>query len=146
MSFARTKRGILQDRVEKLHISLYSLYNIGPQQIMSGNLIDNLSKYDLNILTLPTVIGSPVTFEIVPATPGIIFASLQSCTVSKDELSYNVLDNRSSGVCRDWATEFQKITSTDTWASMERQEFDFLAFKWDTSSVNVSNTMISSMF
>ena len=113
---------------------------------MSGNLIDNFSKYDLNILTLPTVIGSPVTFEIVPATPGIIFASLKSCTVSKDELSYSVLDNRSSGVCRDWATEFQKITSTDTWASMERQEFEFLAFKWDTSSVNVSNMMISSMF
>ena len=98
-----------------------------------------MSKYDLNILTLPTVIGSPVTFEIVPATPGIIFASLKSCTVSKDALSYNVLDNRSSGVCRDWATEFEKITSTDTWASMERQEFEFLAFKWDTSSVNVSN-------
>ena len=102
-------------------------------------MIDNLSKYDLNILTLPTVIGSPVTFEIVPATRGIIFASLKSCTVSKDDLSYDVLENRSSGVCRDWATEFEKTTSSDTWASMERQEFEFLAFKWDTSSVNVSD-------
>ena len=92
------------------------------------------------------MIGSPVTFEIVPATPGIIFASLKSCTVSKDELSYNVLENRSSGVCRDWATEFEKITSTDTWASMERQEFEFLAFKWDTSSVNVGNLSNTSRF
>ena len=89
-------------------------------------------------MTLPTVIGSPVTFEIVPASPGIIFASLKSCTVSKDEFSYDVLENRSSGVCRDWATEFEKITSSVTWASMERQEFEFLAFKWDTSSANVS--------
>lgn len=97
-------------------------------------------------MTLPTVIGSPVTFEIVPATPGIIFASLKSCTVSKDELSYDVLENRSSGVCRDWATEFEKITSTETWASMERQEFEFLAFKWDTSSVNVSDLVKTKRF
>ena len=89
------------------------------------------------MLTLPAVIGSPVRFEIVPASPGIIYASLIACTVSKDDLSYNVLDNRSSGVCRDWATEFEKITSDVTWSSMERQEFEFLAFKWDTSSANV---------
>ena len=72
------------------------------------------------------------TFKVVPTNPGLIFASVQQCTVSDSSNSYDLMRGSTfSEMCTDWATSF--TLSGGAWSGDTEQTFQYRAFRWNTS-------------
>jgi len=86
--------------------------------------------------TSETVIGDDHHFDIIPATPGVIYSRVTQCTVinqSDDTLTYDLTTVSGDDVCTDPITSFA-LTSTGGYCTDVTQEFKYQSFRWSTAT------------
>jgi len=88
------------------------------------------------IPTAETVIGDDHHFDIVPASPGVIYSRVTQCTVVNENdpsLTYALTTVSGDDVCTDPITQFA-LTSTGGYCTDIMQEFKYQSFRWSTAT------------
>lgn len=86
--------------------------------------------------TSETVIGDDHHFDIIPATPGVIYSRVTQCTVVNQgdtSLTYDLTTVSGDDVCTDPITSFA-LTSTGGYCTDVTQEFKYQSFRWSTAT------------
>lgn len=86
--------------------------------------------------TAETVIGDDHHFDIIPATPGVIYARVTQCTVvngGDNSLTYDLTTVAGDDVCTDPITAFA-LTSSGGYCTDVTQEFKYQSFRWSTTT------------
>lgn len=86
--------------------------------------------------TTETVIGDDHHFDIIPATPGVIYSRVTQCTVvnaADESLTYDLTTVSGDDVCTDPITSFS-LTSTGGYCTDVTQEFKYQSFRWSTAT------------
>jgi len=83
-------------------------------------------------------IGQTRSFSISPTQTGLIYASVEQCTVRSGENSYQLMRGNSfAEMCTDWATNFVNTDNPNTWSSDSTMSFSYRAFRWNTSGQTI---------
>jgi len=86
--------------------------------------------------TAETVIGDDHHFQIIPATPNVIYSRITQCTVvnqNDDTLTYGLTTVSGDQVCTDPITVFD-ITSSGGYCTDQTQAFKYTSFRWSTTT------------
>lgn len=86
--------------------------------------------------TAETVIGDDHHFDIIPASPGVIYSRVTQCTVvnqNDPSLTYALTTVSGDDVCTDPITQFD-LTSSGGYCTDIMQQFKYQSFRWSTAT------------
>jgi len=115
--------------------NLEANFNIAGKDMEFARAARGTLHYTL-VPTSETVIGDDHHFDIIPATPNVIYSRVTQCTVvnqGDESLTYDLTTVSGDDVCTDPITSFA-LTSSGGYCTDETQEFKYQSFRWSTAT------------